>query len=238
MEIGLEFFTVFSVAILPHLLGSIFILTNKDYLKHFLPWQRMISSGVHEVAKIFLLTYIATSLPIGLAAIGLKFTGIDISRAIAISGFATGYLLLVFVITKLRSKKIQERREELRKAVFEAGGFSSFKTLSQRAAYLVTLWLGVIAEDLIFRGYLVIGLGARTGTYWPWIILSILLSVAVHLYQGLSRQVVLAQVFFAIVFIVVSLTTGNVVAAILPHLVYDTIWVLQGWALEDKGSTG
>jgi hypothetical protein len=33
-----------------------------------------------------------------------------------------------------------------------------------------------------------------------------------------------------LIFIIAVLATGNVFAAILPHLVYDTIWLLRGWA--------
>jgi len=233
----LEFFVVFTVAILPHLLGGIFILTNKDYLKHFLPWQRMVASAVQDVSKILLLAYIAADQTNGLAAIGLSIGLDEIPMTIIIAAFAAGYLSLLFVIHHLRSKKEQARREELRKSIFEAGGFSTFKTLGERCAYLVSLWLGVIAEDLVFRGYLVLGLGARTGTLAPCIILSVLLSVAVHLYQGLSWRVMFTQAVFACLFIAAAVTAGNILAAILPHLVYDTIWVLQGWAKDAKGST-
>jgi membrane protease YdiL (CAAX protease family) len=89
----------------------------------------------------------------------------------------------------------------------------------------LTLWLGVIAEDLVFRGYLVLGLGARTGSYFPWMVLSIILSIAAHLYQGVSWKLMLGQGLFALIFTGVSLITNND-TAIIPHLVY-TIWLLR-----------
>jgi membrane protease YdiL (CAAX protease family) len=237
MRIALEISTVLAVAILPHLLGSIFILTNRDYLKHFLPWQRMVSSALHDVSKILLMLYIAAQPSNGLAAIGLSIDPDRIRMTIFIAAFATGYLSLIFVIARLRSKKQQQAREELRRSVFEVGGFSTFKTPGQRGAYLPSLWLGVIAEDLVFRGYLVLGLGARTGTLAPWIALSILLSVVMHLYQGLNWHLMFTQAVFSSIFIAAAVTSGNILAAIIPHLVYDTIWILQGWMKADQRST-
>jgi membrane protease YdiL (CAAX protease family) len=177
-----------------------------------------------------LIAYIAAVHPGGFADFGLIIPAGKIFDTLLFGLLTAAYLSLVFVVSRLRSRSEQERRESLLRGIFRAGGFSHYRTLGLRAAYLLVLWTGVIAEDVVFRGYLVLGLGAYTGSYWPWVIVSVLLSTVLHLYQGLHRQVILAQALFAGLFITLTLWTGNVYAAILAHLIYDTIWVVRGWA--------
>ena len=115
-------------------------------------------------------------------------------------------------------------------------GSNTYRGFWGKTGYLFSLWLGGIAEDLVFRGYLVLGLGAQTGSYYPWIVLSIFLSVASHLYQGVNRRIMLGQMIFAAIFITISLITRSVITAIIPHLVYDTIWLLRGWEKDSKSA--
>jgi membrane protease YdiL (CAAX protease family) len=179
---------------------------------------------------ILLAVYIAMSHPEGWAFIGLGFDENSLPKIIMITAAATVYLLLIFVITKFRSQKERQKIEQRKNDIFEAGRWTDLKSFWERAAYLPTLWLGNVAEDLIFRGYLIFGLQAQTGLLLPWIILSISLSILVHLYQGTGWRILLGQGIFAIIFITISLLAQNIVAAIIPHMVYDTIWILQGWA--------
>jgi membrane protease YdiL (CAAX protease family) len=230
MKLPLELALVFTAAILPHILAAFYILLDPKYLGSLPPWQRMLTGGVHDTGKILLIAYIAASHADGFTAFGLVIPPDKLVDTLLYGLLTAGYLSLVFVAGRLRSKADQARREALLRTVFEAGGFSHFRSPRERAAYLIVLWTGVVAEDLVFRGYLVLGLGALTGVYWPWVIASVLLSTVLHLYQGLNRQIMLAQALFAGIFIALTLWTGNVYAAILAHLAYDTIWVVRGWA--------
>jgi hypothetical protein len=234
MNVTLEFLVVFTVAILPQIVGSFLSIKDREYFRKFTPEQRTVSNLGRWIGIIFLLFYIAMNHSNGLFSIGLGFGRNGIPKIILVAGITTGYLLLIFVLGRLRSKKIQEQTETVRRSIFAAGAFSTYRGFWGRSAYLLTLWLGVIAEDLVFRGYLVLGLVAQTGDYFLWIVLSIALSIAAHLYQGTSARLMLGQGLFALIFIGVSLITNNVITAIIPHLVYDTVWLLRGWAKDSK----
>ncbi|HEY2980029.1 MAG TPA: CPBP family intramembrane glutamic endopeptidase [Anaerolineales bacterium] len=236
MTLFLEVMVVFTVAILPQIAATIFISRDPAYLESLSPGKRSISSLIGFVAYIVLIVYVAANRPGGLSSVGLTFTARPAPISILVAATLTAYLLLIFLVGRLRSKEVQQRRETLRRSVFEAGGFSKFKSLPERCAYLIGLWTGVIAEDLVYRGYLVLGLASSTGILWPWIILSMTLSVVIHLYQGRDPRLMLGQAVFALLFIGAVVVTGSVIAAIIPHLAYDTIWFLRGWAIDDKVS--
>ena len=230
MKSFLEFFAVFTIAILPQILSSAFSASNKEFLKRFTGKQRILVNLSSFCGMILLAVYVAMSHLEGWAYIGLGFDKNSLPRIIIIAAAGTAYLFLIFVIAKFRSQKDRQKNEQRKNDVFEAGGWANLKSFGERAAYLPTLWIGIVAEDMIFRGYLIFGLQTQTGLLLPWIILSMTLSILVHLYQGTGWRILLGQGFFAIIFISVSLLAQNIVAAIIPHLVYDTIWMLQGWA--------
>lgn len=234
MKTTLELLVVVAVCILPHLMAALFTLTGSDYLKKLLPWQRTLSSLSHDASKFLLLGYVAANHVDGLAVIGLRIPAGKTLDTLLIGGLAAAYLSLIFVFEKFRSKQQQTRREELRRKVFEVGGFSRYKGVRERFGFLISVWISNTAEDLVFRGYLVLGLTHLTGIAWPWIGLSILLSVCIHLYQGMNREIALSQALFAVVFITVAVAAGNVVAAIIPHVIYDTVWMLRGWARDSQ----
>jgi membrane protease YdiL (CAAX protease family) len=230
MQVFLEFLVVFTVCILPQIAAALFILHDPDYTKRWSPGERTVLGWITHSAAILLVVYIAYNQPTGPAALGLRLPKGVRLITLFVGGLTTLYLVALSFSDRLRSQKVREEREVIRKAVFKAGGFSNPQGFRSRTAFLGSIWLGVIAEDLVFRGYLVLGLGTQTGLLWPWVLLSLLLSVAVHLYQGLNWRIMLSQALFALIFIIAVLVTGNVFAAILPHLVYDTIWLLRGWA--------
>jgi membrane protease YdiL (CAAX protease family) len=230
MKSVLEFFAVFTIAILPQILSSVFSVSNKEFLKRFTGRQRILVNLSSFSGMILLAAYVAMSHPEGWAYIGLRFNEESLPRIIIVTSAATFYLLLIFIIAKFRSQKERQKIEQRKNDIFEAGRWTDLKSFWERAAYLPTLWIGILAEDLIFRGYLIFGLRAQTGLLLPWIILSVSFSILVHLYQGTGWRILLGQGIFAIIFITVSLLAQNIIAAIIPHLVYDTIWMLQGWA--------
>jgi hypothetical protein len=231
MKLFLEFIAVFVIAILPMILGSLSIASGSNYLKTMSIKERILIEVVRYLGEILLIAYIVSSHPEGWGYVGLAIDPNEFDRAIVLTVAATGYILVLLLIARAKKNKQYEKRS---KEVFETGAWSNFKTLGERIIYLPVMWLGVIAEDIIFRGYLIFPLGAQTGMIMPWIILSITLSVLGHLYQGGNFQSVLWHVLFAGVLIIVSLMAQTVIAAILPHLVYNTIWILLGWAKLSK----
>lgn len=226
----LEFFVVFTITILPQILSSALSARDKDFLRRFTGKQRILVNLSSFSGMTLLAIYIALSHPEGWSYIGLGFEKNSLQNVAIISIAGTAYLLLIFAIAKVRSPKQRKALEQRKADIFKAGAWVDLKSFWERAAYLPTLWLGVIAEDLIFRGYLIFGLQAQTGYLLPWIFLSAILSVFVHLYQGANWRIMLGQAVLALLFIGISIWAQNIIAAIIPHLVYDTIWILQGWA--------
>ena len=226
----LEFSVIFTVAILPQIAYSFFIKEIRDVLAKLSNRWKLTSSLINKTGLILLAMYVAAIQPGGLLSIGLNFKLSELPKVIIVGGLATGYLSLIFVFSKLHSKKTREERELLQRQTFLSLGYSTYRTISDRFFSLVNLWLSVIAEELIYRGYVILLLGSRTGTYIPCIMLSIIFSVLVHLYQGFNWRIVLGHIFLASVFIVVIMVTKNLVTALVPHLVYDTIWLSRRWA--------
>ena len=235
MQNVLEFSVVFTVAILPQIISSVLSIRDREYFRRITADQRTTTNIARWLGVILLLMYVGENHADGLSFIGVSFDLGQIPQVLLVSAMTTAYLSLIFVLPRWRSKKVQEQIETRRKSVFEAGAFSTYRGFWERFGYLCSVWLDVIAEDLVFRGYLVLGLGSLTGGYLPWIVLSVSLSLVAHLYQGSSVRLMLGQGFFAMIFIAVSLFTHNVITAIIPHLVYDTVWFVSGWA-KDSGS--
>jgi len=225
----LEFSVIFAVAILPQIAYSFFIAEIRDVLSKLTNRWKLISSLVNRAGMILLALFVAAGQPRGLLSIGLDFSPSQMPKVLIVGALASGYLSLIFVFSKFRSGKSREERETLQRQTYESLGYSTYKTAADKAFSLINLWLSVIAEELVYRGYVILVLGARTGTYLPWILLSITFSVLVHLYQGFNWKIALSHAFLACVFIAVMLLTGNIVTALIPHLVYDTIWLYRRW---------
>jgi len=102
----------------------------------------------------------------------------------------------------------------------------------QKLLYFIDLWLAVIGEELVYRGYLILLLGSQTGNLYAWMAFSATLSVVVHLYQGRTWRVAISHMLLACLFIFVAVITNSLFAAIIPHLVYNTVWLIR--ALRNK----
>jgi membrane protease YdiL (CAAX protease family) len=238
MKTAIEFLVIFAIAILPEITGSIFILQDRELLvRGSSNKQKIVSRWIRHISIIILVIYIAANQPSGLSSIGLSFEPSEIPGILIVGGLTTAYLLLIFLFSKLRSKPEQDKTDKLAKSIFEAGAFHVYSGSLEKVTFLISMWLGVVAEELVYRGYIVLALGFQTGTFIPWVILSILLSVCIHLYQGAERRIMLSHVFFAIIFITVTLITKNIITAMIPHLIYDTVWLLRGWAKTRKAQT-
>jgi membrane protease YdiL (CAAX protease family) len=228
VKIILEFLIVFCAYILPGIVLSMFMLRDRDLLKRSAAWLRIVSGAISSFAVAALVYYIATNHPGGPAAFGLSLQ-VNLPLALVVGGLAAGYLLFIVLVGELRLKSMSDEQKTARRAVFEASGFTIYTGFWQKSGFLASVWLGILAEDFVFRGYLVLGLASLTGVTWPWVLLSTALSVVGHLYQGWRPAQIFTHTFFALLFIIVSVSTGSVFAAVLPHLVYDTAVILRGW---------
>jgi hypothetical protein len=233
MKLLLEFLAIFVIAILPMIVSSRLFASDKTYVKTMPIKQRVLLEITRDLGVILLIAYIVSSRPEGWRYVGLAIDPNAFEGAAILSVAATGYMLFILLQARARAKK-NKQLEEQSKEIFEAGAWSNFKTWGERILYLPVLWLAVITEDIIFRGYLIFALSARTGRLMPWIILSITLSILIHLYQGINFRIIWSHVMFAGIFIIVALMAQTVIAAIIPHLVYDTVWILSGWAKLSK----
>ena len=226
-KIILEILTVLVIAVLPQVLNSFYPQEWKDLLAKFPANWRSASAFFSRIGMILLALYIFANHLNGYHIIGLTIREIQSFPTLLTAGGLTIYLSLIFVFSRLRSQKTKQEiaiRQERTLAVLRYAPNAGFwKSLPS----FVDIWLAVLGEELIYRGYFVLLLGAVTGTFVPWVLLSITLSILVHLYQGLTLKVALGHAILAAIFITAILITKSLFAAIIPHLVYDTIWLIR-----------
>lgn len=99
----------------------------------------------------------------------------------------------------------------------------------QRLAYLSVLPFIVTSEDLVFRGYLILFMASRTAILIPWLVISILLSVVIHLYQGRDVKTIGTHIYFAGLFAGLIIWTHNILIPIGLHLFYNATVTIGIW---------
>jgi membrane protease YdiL (CAAX protease family) len=136
------------------------------------------------------------------------------------------------VIYGLGYRLICKRKLEVDPADSAVRMFSIQRTILERMVFLPILFLGVISEELLYRGYLVLILGNEVGPVLLWILLSVLLSVVAHLYQGRSR--IIWHLLFAIIATSTTALTGSILMSTAMHLYVNLISALKVWSMADK----
>ena len=227
-----EFFTVFILAILPQILSSFYPDEMRDVLSKLPGNWRFFSTLPSRIGVILLVLYISASRRDDFHSIGLNFQQAASPLALFATGFLTGYLLLIFVVSRLRSKKVKDQIVNVRQRTMAGLVYSPTAGVWQKLLYFIDLWLAVIGEELVYRGYLILLLGSQTGNLYAWMAFSATLSVVVHLYQGRTWRVAISHMLLACLFIFVAVITNSLFAAIIPHLVYNTVWLIR--ALRNK----
>ncbi len=235
MKILFQVCAVFFVAIAPYIVGSIQHLRHPERIRMDAPSDSLLSRWLMAAAAITVVGLVALDQPAGLGSIGI-YLGSDKNFAAAWAGLMAiaGLFAALFAITAIvrlirkpgastsGAPKPQVREQTL------------YRDRWERLAFLAVLPFVVIAEDMVYRGYLVLLLGTRTGTFVPWIILSIALSVLLHLYQGPHLRFILFHMISAGFFIALVLATHNLLAAIIPHLYYDFVWAIGAWRRAER----
>lgn len=231
----LEFSAIFAVGILNHLLGAYYNSKRSDYLKSFTITENLLRYWGGSIAEILVVLLVAIDQPGGFNSIGIRI-GEDNSKATNIGLLSFSLLIISIAIIQkaaswVRKKAPETKIDRSNPAVINVIQYRDGLELS---AYLTTLPFVVVAEDLIYRGYLVLLLGNKTHTYIPWAILSITLSVIIHLYQGRSIANVAYQAIFSAFFIGLTIATGNILAPITAHLLFDIMWTVSTWRKANK----
>jgi membrane protease YdiL (CAAX protease family) len=222
-----EFLTVFILAILPQILVSFYPEKLRVLLVNFPDNWRFLSTLPSRLGVILLILYLALSRQDDLNIMGLNLQNVFSFKTLFAAGFLTVYLLLIFVVVDRRSKRMQPEIRSVQERTLLAMRIPPHAAGLHKALAFVDLWLAVIGEELVYRGYLILMLGRESGSYMPWIIFSLILSVLIHLYQGRHLRLILTHLILAGFFILAMMVAQSLWAAIIPHLVYNTVWLTR-----------
>jgi membrane protease YdiL (CAAX protease family) len=229
----LEFLAVFFMAILPQILTSFYPDGMRELLNGLPGNWRFITALPSRIGVILLILYIAAGRQDAFHSIGLNLQKDASFVPLLAAAFLTFYLLLILALANKRSAQRKQETAAMQQRTLLGMRYLGPLSSSQRFFTFVDLWLGVIGEELVYRGYLILLLGAQTGSFAPWIIFSVALSVLVHLYQGRTWRIAVSHAILAGLFILVIMLTRSLFAAILPHLAYNTVWLAR--ALKANG---
>jgi membrane protease YdiL (CAAX protease family) len=224
MKFILEFIAVFTVGVLPSLLGTFLHLQNADYAKkaeHFSNFERLLTVWSRDLASIAVVLLVAYQQPHGFASIGIHsgqwgdnigavFTGF-MAMALFVIFFALGQRIILHIVKQPAPPTIDTTNPSVEEDL-------RYQDIWERLANLAALPVSAIPEDLIYRGYLLLFLGDLTNTYIPWAVLSIILMVLLHLYQGRSTSMIVRQILLAIFFTGLTIATQNLLAPIAAHI--------------------
>jgi membrane protease YdiL (CAAX protease family) len=235
MKFILEFIAVFTVGILPSLLGTFLHLKNAGYAKkaeHFSAFERSLTIWSSDLTSIAVLLLVAYQQPHGFASIGIYsgqwgnnigavFTGF-IALAFFVLFLALGQRIILYILKQPADPTIDTTNPYVADNL-------RYQDVWERLANLATLPFSAISEDLIYRGYLILFLGNLTNTYVPWAVLSAVLMVLLHLYQGRSARMIVHQIFLAIFFTGLTIATQNLLAPITAHIYFNLAGKINMW---------
>ncbi len=178
-------------------------------------------------SQICLICYIALNQPKGLAAIGLG----QLTESSLTSYLLGGSLLsLCFLLLYAVGYRIIHGKKQIDAKFFLH--LASYRTFWERLGFLVMLLISAIAEELVYRGYLVLLLGERVNAVLICALISVVLSVVGHLYQG--RSSIVFHILFAFLAIAVTIWTGSIIMAIAMHIYNNVIMAIGSWSHIDK----
>lgn len=192
------------------------------------PFEDLVSILFTSLGQTALVLVVAGLDPRGLSSIGIRLNlGVENWTSIVWTLFALEGILIVWTIgLRMAFKCLKRPLDEVASSPAQS---DIYKTGLERLAYMLALLWSVAAEDLVFRGYLVLYLGLRTGAYWPWVLVSISLSVLAHLYQGRSVQLIAGHALIAATMIGLVLWSGNLIALIGAHYLLDGMLIFRRW---------
>jgi membrane protease YdiL (CAAX protease family) len=237
MKSIIEFSAIFVVGILNHIIGSLFysnrLASQKSFTTTENSLENLLRSWVGSVSGILVVLVVALNQSNGLASVGIITNSDSINDKnpvfigiLAISFYIVFITRLPRLVKYIRNITPENKNGSSNPAVIR---LFQYQSILEKLSYLSVLPFSVISEELIYRGYLVLMLGGKTHTYLPWIILSVILSIIIHLYQGRKASSLLFQATGALLFIALTIWTGNIFTSIIAHFGYNTIWAVEVW---------
>lgn len=228
MKILLEAIAVLTIVVIPHQFGSMAGLWYPASFRAYPASLGLFSRWISSIASISVILLIALERPDGFNLIGIHFDlGSENTTAFDIGIFV---ILAVLVLFQFMHKRLGSRVPRLSQPepqpdvyIEEISEYDNREFL----AFVSQLHLGVAAEELVYRGYGVLFLGAITGIYLPWIVLSIVLSVTMHLYQGKNK--IVYHLVTSSIFVGLAILTQNLIAPIGGHLYMNLVWAFGLW---------
>jgi membrane protease YdiL (CAAX protease family) len=235
-----EFLLVAAVAILPSAAGSLFAALRPDAALRRLeatdPFQISLLRFLHSIAGIAIVLLVALGQPNDLDSIGLR-----LGRPAALAdALLTSLLIVVSILAGVLIVTLLLRSRIKRKETTPSGRLLEFayqKTRLDRILYATVMPFSAIAEEMTYRGYLVLLFATRTGHLVPWIVLSIGLSITIHLYQGTQLRLILFHSVYAGLMIWLTLYTGGIEGPILIHVTWNTVNFIRAWQTADRAKT-
>jgi len=200
--------------------GSIYSLLGgktptEPLQQHF----RLVSGMIRHATSLALLWYVMCRQGKTWKDIGWKVELADIPRALGL--LLVAYLVPEFALIPLQS-------------AFRAysGHFLAAKSLASVFGFgisylsIVFVLLNPFFEELIVRAYTMTEIMNLGGSSWMAIVVSVLVQMSYHLYQGFINAIVLTIIFT--IFSMYFVQTRKIVPVILAHLCLDMIALLSG----------
>ncbi len=233
----IEFAAILFSIFLIHIFGMYVAIKHPDNGKILTVSEIILNKWVNYLGSIFVVVLVAINQPDGFASIGINLS----DKSFNIAGIFWGYLGIVIIsIGFYLFRKLiihdktpgQINEQDLKRPDFNET--IRFSGKMERFLFLSTMSIGVIAEEFSYRGYLVLLLGARTGSFVPWAIFSIILSVIIHLYQSRNWKSILFHFLMAVFFVGLTVVTQNIFASITAHLINNFSFYHSVWKRADK----
>jgi len=229
-----ELAAVLLILVLPSVISSLWGLIDRNRLMDLPhPLLNLILAWIQALGTIVLLMYLTGVTVVGLASIGVQGTQPSILGGWDLFVWAGVITVAAQIIRTIQGSAVKPD-EKSPVIPWYATWFSRFDSGWSFAAYLSIVPWQVVAEELVFRGYLILLWGARTGAYELFAILSIALFVAAHLYQGRRWSDILPHLILAIVDSVVTIMYKSVIPAIGMHLLSNLMFYLRYWPDRSK----
>jgi membrane protease YdiL (CAAX protease family) len=219
----LEFLTVVFVGILPGVISSLIIAKEPEKGSIYGKYAHVLIQLTQSLAAISLLLFIASQHADGKRNLGLSFNKLGFGE---VAVLWVG-LVLLYLYAYLQ-KEIQ--KEQTQKPANQI--YMDYQTKPERTLCWISMVFAVCAEDLLYRGYLVLWIGEKTGNLAGWAIISVGLSVLVHLYQGITR--IGYHIIMASTFVIIAFMAGNIYLVIVFHIFWNTLQITRLWEKMDS----
>lgn len=233
----IEFIAVFFATIFQHLRAAYAEIKHPELRKIYSDYENLINNWVSALVCLGVVGLIVVSKPQGFDAIGINANDKTLNFAGMVKGFIfmSGLLILTYFYRRWVMGKKQPNeilingtpRPEVREIIgFEHG--------IDRFVYLSVMTLRVVGEEFVYRGYLILLLGNRSGSMWFWVLISILLSTLAHLYQERKIGNIVLLVLFSAAMGLFVVVTQNLFASITAHLFNNLAFILNTWKQSDR----